>query len=78
MECDNYFEYVIWGKPPDSDQDTLLMALYDNKPITDKQIAHEMQLTLERHYGCTDTRIHTLDFVTLPWNSGKVRKMINL
>jgi hypothetical protein len=77
MECENSFEYVIWGKPPDSDQDTLLMALYDNKPITDKQIAIEMQLTLEQHYGCTDTRIQTLDFATNPFGANEVKKMIN-
>jgi hypothetical protein len=75
---DDYFEYVIWGKPPGRNNDDLLMTVCEGKPITDKDLAERLCRTLEKYHGCTDTRIQTLDFVTLPWQSSQVKKMINL
>lgn len=72
MDCQRHFngliksEYSIWGIPPDLEDDptndTLLMAQYDGKPITDHDIAVKLQDYLINKIGCKSTRIFKLTF----------------
>ena len=59
-------EYVIWGIPPDleddSINDTLLLASHDGKPITDYDTAVKFQNFLIGEIGCKSTRIQKITF----------------
>ncbi len=54
-------EYVIWGTPPGSDKDALLLARVEGEPITDKAAAQRYVKTLEQKHGCTATRIQEIN-----------------
>lgn len=54
-------EYAIWGKPPSQNEETLLCAMPDGKPITERARAEHIKAILESNHGCKDCRIQTLD-----------------
>lgn len=54
-------EYAIWGKPPQQNEETLLCAMPNGKPITERKDAENIKAALESVHGCTDCRIQTLD-----------------
>ena len=54
-------EYVIWGCNKDNPQETLLLTKFENKNITDEQIANNLAKILEDKYGCYNIRIQTID-----------------
>ncbi len=54
-------EYVIWGRPPGSTEDTLLLVRVEGEPITDKAAAQRYVKTLEQKHGCTKTRIQEIN-----------------
>lgn len=57
-----YQEFAIWGKPPNTIEETLLCAMPDGKPITEKATAENIAVTLEQKYGCSDCRIQIIEF----------------
>jgi len=63
MQTTSFFqnEYVIWGKPKGSNEEQLLITLYNDRPITNKRIVEAMQKDLI-NLGCTETRIQEIDF----------------
>ncbi len=54
-------EFAIWGKPPGHDQETLLYAMPQGKPVTSRAEAERVKAILESGHGCTDCRIQELD-----------------
>lgn len=48
-------EYIIWGKPPHSDDETLLVS--ETAGITDMAQAQRVIATLINVHGCTDCRV---------------------
>ena len=55
------YEYVIWGKPPNSKDETVLYTKAENM-IEAKNI----ETILKTQYGCVDTRIQVLDLYEKP------------
>ena len=56
-------EYVIWGCTPENpNESVILMEHFDNKRITDKEIANNLSLLLQSKYKCTDCRIQEITF----------------
>ena len=54
-------EYAIWGIPQGQHEDTLLVAMPNGKPITDKNEAKRIVALLEKKYGATKVRIQEID-----------------
>jgi hypothetical protein len=54
-------EYAIWGIPPGQSEETLLLAMPQGKPITDRAEADKLMATLQSKHGCRNCRIQTLD-----------------
>ena len=58
-------EYVIWGIPgkgvSGGGSEDILLAKYEGKPITDKNLAKKLVDVLESEYGCKKVRIQELD-----------------
>jgi hypothetical protein len=49
-------EYIIWGKPPHSDDETLLVS--ETAGITNMEQAQRVIATLTDVHGCRDCRVH--------------------
>lgn len=54
-------EYVIWGTPKGSNEDTLLLTAVEGKAITDKKDAEYYKKHIEDKFGATKTRIQEID-----------------
>jgi len=54
-------EYVIWGIPEGSEEDTLLLARVGGEVITSRQEAEKYAKLLEGKYNATKTRIQEID-----------------
>jgi hypothetical protein len=54
-------EYVFWGKPHNSDDDTLLLAMVEGLPITDRQSIDGYKKQLAG-FGCRDVRVQEIHF----------------
>lgn len=57
-------EYVIWGIPPNGKEEVLLMAKFEGKHITDKNVADRLGNILKTTHNCKNIRIQTIDFNT--------------
>ena len=55
-------EYVIWGKPENSKNDSLLLTSINGEKITDLKTAKKYQQILETKYNCKNCRIQEIDF----------------
>lgn len=51
-------EYVIWGTPENSDDDTLLMEKYGGERITDRKVAENLKQMMEKGFKGTDGKQH--------------------
>ena len=63
----NRTEYPIWGKPPNSDTETLLHSL-----ATSEEEAKRVMQVLMTDHGCRDMRIQVLRFdcdLSLDWKN---------
>jgi len=54
-------EYVIWGIPKDGTEEVLLMAKFDGKPITSRDVADRLAGILATKYGAAKTRVQEVD-----------------
>jgi hypothetical protein len=57
----NVFEYVIWGISQGSNEESLLLTKFENKPISSKEVAENLLNVLSNKYGCTDLRIQAVN-----------------
>lgn len=51
-------EYVIWGKAPGAEYETLLVS--ERAGLKDRDHAERVAVTLQKDHGCTATRIQKL------------------
>lgn len=53
--------YVIWGKPPGNEAETILIEKFDGKYVQCVNDARKLQKILETKYKCTQTRIQEVN-----------------
>lgn len=58
-------EYVIWGIPPNGNEEVLLLTKTNNGNITKRSDA-EFYVGILESSNCTDVRIQEIDFSTDP------------
>jgi len=69
-QAESQKEYVIWGTPKNGDSDTLLLSMFEDKPIVDAVLARKLAKLIESKYGATKVRIQELDLSKeLDWKS---------
>jgi len=61
QESEGNIEYVIWGVPPNEEEEKLLLTNLEGKPVTDIEVAKNLKSVLEKKHGCTNVRIQTVD-----------------
>lgn len=54
-------EYAIWGIPPKQEDETLLVAMPNGKPITSRKEAERLMALLATKHGCRNCRIQCID-----------------
>ena len=67
-------EYVIWGKAPNSSEETLLVS--ERAGLKTIEAANRALASLESKHGCKDCRVQVIDFSEpSPWNA---KKLLNI
>ncbi len=61
------YEYVIWGVPPDQDDEVLLLSSVQGEKIIDMVVAKRLAALLETKYKATKTRIQKIDLENFDW-----------
>ena len=61
QESEGNVEYVIWGVPPNEEEEKLLLANLEGKPVTDIEVAKNFKSVLEKKHGCTNVRIQKVN-----------------
>lgn len=61
QEEESNVEYVIWGVPPDEEEEELLLANLEGEPVTDIEVAKNFKSVLEKKHGCTNVRIQKVN-----------------
>ncbi len=59
-------EYQVWGVPAGQDDETLLVARYEGKFITDRKIAEKLAAVCRDKFGATAVRIGETNMDTPP------------